>query len=366
MGFQCGIVGLPNVGKSTIFNALTATEVPAENYPFCTVDPNVGIVEVPDDRLYRLAEIYNPEKTTPTTLQFVDIAGLVKGASKGEGLGNQFLGQIRQVDAIAHIVRCFDAGNVTHVNGKVNPADDIETINTELYLRDMESLEKKIDRTEKLARTGNKEAQFELETYHKSLDHLAKDQPIRTLDLTPEENQVIRPLFLLSAKKVLYVANVSEDEILSGEPSPFTSEVMAHAGDVGAEVITLSGKIESDIAVLDDDEKEAFLKEYNLKESGLSKLINNGYKLLHLITFFTGGPKEVKAWTVREQSKAPQAAGAIHSDFERGFIKAEVFQYDKIDEYGTEKALRDRGLIRQEGREYVVQDGDVIFFKFNV
>ena len=366
MGFQCGIVGLPNVGKSTIFNALTATEVPAENYPFCTVDPNVGIVEVPDYRLRRLADIYNPEKVTPTTLQFVDIAGLVKGASKGEGLGNQFLGQIRQVDAIAHIVRCFDDGNVTHVNGKVNPADDIETINTELYLRDMESLEKKIDKTEKLAKTGNKEAQFELETYQIALDHLAKDQPIRTLELTPEENQVIRPLFLLSAKKVLYVANVSEDEILSGKPSPFTREVMAHAGDVGAEVITLSGKIESDIAALEDDEKEAFLEEYNLKESGLSKLINNGYKLLHLITFFTGGPKEVRAWTVRENSKAPKAAGAIHSDFERGFIKAEVFQYDNIDKYGSEKALRDKGLIRQEGREYVVQDGDVIFFKFNV
>lgn len=366
MGFQCGIVGLPNVGKSTIFNALTATEVPAENYPFCTVDPNIGIVEVQDHRLRRLAEIYNPEKITPTTLQFVDIAGLVKGASKGEGLGNQFLGQIRQVDAIAHIVRCFDAGNVTHVNGKVNPADDIETINTELYLRDMESLEKKIDKTEKLAKTGNKEAQFELETYQKALDHLAKDQPIRTLELSPEEHQVLRPLFLLSGKKVLYVANVSEDEILSGEPSPFTREVMAHAGDVGAEVITLSGKIESDIAALEDNEKAAFLEEYNLQESGLSKLINTGYKLLHLITFFTGGPKEVRAWTVRENSKAPQAAGAIHSDFERGFIKAEVFQYDKIDEYGSEKALRDKGLIRQEGRDYVVQDGDVIFFKFNV
>ncbi len=366
MGFQCGIVGLPNVGKSTIFNALTATEVPAENYPFCTVDPNVGIVEVPDPRLRRLGEIYTPEKVTPTTLQFVDIAGLVKGASKGEGLGNQFLGQIRQVDAIAHIVRCFDDGNITHVNGNVDPADDIETINTELYLRDMESLEKKIERVEKLAKTGNKDAQFELEVYHKAIDHLAQGQPVRTLELSPEESQIIRPPFLLSGKKVLYVANVSEEEIVSGKPSSYTQEVLAHAGDVGAEVITLSGKLESDISLLEDDEKDAFLEEYNLAEPGLAKLINSGYKLLHLITFFTGGPKEVRAWTVRENAKAPQAAGVIHSDFERGFIKAEVFQYDKIDEYGSEKALRDKGLIRQEGREYTVQDGDVIFFRFNV
>ena len=366
MGFQCGIVGLPNVGKSTIFNALTATEVPAENYPFCTVDPNIGVVEVPDPRLDRLYEIYQPEEKTPATLQFLDIAGLVKGASKGEGLGNQFLGQIRQVDAIAHIVRCFDDENITHVSGSVNPVGDIETINTELYLRDMESLEKQIDKLEKPAKTGEKEAVARRELFQRVHTHLSGGNPARTFSLSEIERRYLRPLFLLSAKKVLYVANVSEEELLSGESSGYTKEVLTHAGDTGADVITLCGKLEADIALLPEDEKATFLAEYGLKEPGLNKLIRAGYNLLHLITFFTAGPKQARAWTLRENSTAPEAAGVIHSDFQRGFIKAEVFQFDKIDQYGSEKALRDAGLIRQEGREYIVQDGDVIFFRFNV
>ncbi|MCF7803965.1 MAG: redox-regulated ATPase YchF [Candidatus Marinimicrobia bacterium] len=366
MGFQCGIVGLPNVGKSTIFNALTSTEVPAENYPFCTVEPNVGVVPVPDPRLDRLYEIYQPAEKIPTTLEFLDIAGLVKGASKGEGLGNQFLAQIRQVDAVAHIVRCFDDGNITHVGGKVDPAGDIETINTELYLRDMESLQKQIDRLEKPAKTGNKEAITKLDLFQRVYEHLSDGNPVRNMSLKDSEREYLRPLFLLTAKKVLYVANVSEEEILSGEPSEYTKEVLAHAGDIGAEVITLCGKLEADIAALPDDEKSDFLAEYGLKEPGLFKLIRAGYRLLHLITFFTAGDKATRAWTVREGSNAPEAAGEIHTDFQRGFIKAEVFQFEKIDEYGSEKALRDAGLIRQEGRDYVVQDGDVIFFRFNV
>lgn len=367
MGFQCGIVGLPNVGKSTIFNALTATAVPAENYPFCTVDPNVGVVEVPDPRVKRLVEIYHPDKITPTTLEFVDIAGLVRGASKGEGLGNQFLGQIRQVDAIAHVVRCFEDDNVTHVQGRIDPADDIETINTELNLRDMDSIQKRMDRLEKPARTGDKAARFELDVLTRAFDHLSDGNPVRTMDLEPAESEVLRTLFLLTAKKVVYVANVSEEEILSGEPSEQTQKVLAHAGDVGSEVIILCGKLESDIVGLANaEEQDAFLEEYGLKESGLDKLIRAGYELLNLITFFTAGPKEVHAWTVRARTTAPEAAGKIHTDMQRGFIRAEIFKYSDIDQYGSEKALRDKGLIKQEGRDYIVQDGDVMFVRFNV
>ncbi len=367
MGFQCGIVGLPNVGKSTIFNALTATEVPAENYPFCTVDPNVGVVEVPDKRLERLTEIYQPAKVTPTTLQFVDIAGLVRGASKGEGLGNQFLGHIRQVDAIAHVVRCFEDDNVTHVEGRIDPTDDIETINTELYLRDMESLQKRMDRLEKPAKTGDKSARFELDVLQKAFDHLSSGNPVRTLTLNADESAVLRQLFLISAKKVVYVANVGENEILSGEPSEATQKVLTHAGDVGSDVIILCGKLEADIVGLGDpEEQKSFLQEYGLEEPGLHKLIRAGYNVLHLITFFTAGPKEVRAWTVEEDASAPEAAGKIHTDFQRGFIKAEIFHFNDINQYGSEKALRDKGLIRQEGRDYIVKDGDVIYFRFNV
>jgi len=366
MGFQCGIVGLPNVGKSTIFNALTANQVPAENYPFCTVDPNIGVVEVPDFRLDRLYEIYRPAGKTATTLQFVDIAGLVRGASKGEGLGNQFLGQIREVDAIAHIVRCFDDGNITHVSGQINPAEDIETINTELYLRDLETLEKQLEKVKKPAETGDKDAIARRTVFRRAYDQLSDGKPVRNLDLSEDERDILRPLCLLSAKKVLYVANVSEDELRAGEPGNHTKEVLAHADESDAEVIILCGKLEADIATLSEDEKPLFLSEYDLQEPGLHKLIRAGYQLLHLITFFTINKNEAHAWTIRKGAKAPEAAGVVHTDFQRGFIKAEVFQFDHIDEYGSEKALRDKGLIRQEGRDYVVQDGDVIFFRFNV
>ncbi|HKJ67483.1 MAG TPA: redox-regulated ATPase YchF [bacterium] len=366
MGFQCGIIGLPNVGKSTIFNALTSNEVPAENYPFCTVDPNIGVVEVPDARLERIAEIYQPDAATPTTLQFVDIAGLVKGASKGEGLGNQFLAQIQQTEAIAHVIRCFEAENVTHITGRIDPVDDIETVNTELYLRDMETLEKRLEKTAKQAKTGDKGARIQMDVYQKAYDHLSAGQPVRTLNLDEEEAGMLQPLFLLSAKKVLYVANVSEGEIVSDETSPYTESVIQHAADVDSEVVVICGKLEQDIAQLPEDEKAEFIAEYGLKQPGLHKLIRAGYDLLHLITFFTVNPNEAHAWTIRQGATAPEAAGKVHTDFQRGFIKADVYKFSDLDEYGSEKALREHGLLRQEGRDYVVQDGDVLFFRFNV
>ncbi len=366
MGFQCGIIGLPNVGKSTIFNALTSNEVPADNYPFCTVDPNIGVVEVPDARLDRIAEIYQPGAVTPTTLQFVDIAGLVKGASKGEGLGNQFLARIQQVDAIAHVIRCFEEENVTHVTGRIDPADDIETVNTELYLRDMETLEKRMDKAVKQAKTGDKRAKAQLGVHQKAYNHLSEGHPVRTLDLNDDEAEILQPLFLLSAKKVLYVANVSEEEIVSGETSSYTESVMEHAASVDSAVVIICGKLEEDIARLPEDEKAEFILEYGLKEPGLHKLIRAGYTLLHLITFFTVNPREAHAWTVRQGSTAPEAAGKVHTDFQRGFIKADVYRFDDLDKHGSEKALREHGLLRQEGRDYVVQDGDVLFFRFNV
>ena len=366
MGFQCGIIGLPNVGKSTIFNALTANQVPAENYPFCTVDPNIGVVEVPDDRLQRIADVYDPGKVTPTTLQFVDIAGLVKGASRGEGLGNQFLGQIREVDAIAHVVRCFDDGNVTHVSGTLDPANDIEIVNTELYLRDLETLDQQIEKVSKQGKAGEKDALARKEIYQKAHRHLSAGAPLRTLELSKAEREILGPLFLLSMKPVLYVANVQEEEITSGEPGPHTRAVQDHAGSSDSRVIALCGKLEADIATLPADEKTLFLDEYGLREPGLNKLIRTGYDLLDLITFFTVNPNEARAWTVQRGANAPEAAGKVHTDFQKGFIKAEVFGFGDLAEYGSEKSLREHGLIRQEGRDYIVEDGDVLFFRFNV
>ena len=366
MGFQCGIVGLPNVGKSTIFKALTATEVPAENYPFCTVDPNIGVVGVPDDRLHRLGEIYQPEELTPTVLEFLDIAGLVKGASRGEGLGNQFLAQIRQVDAIAHIVRCFEEENVSHVSGELDPVDDIQTVNTELYLKDLESVENRKEKLRTPARTGDKEAVKELGALEKAEEHLSLGKPVRTLSLEKEEQKFIADLFLLSAKPVLYVANISEEELISETSGVQTNQVREYAEETEADAISICGKLESDIAMLPENEKTEFLQEYGLQEPGLHKLIYTGYQLLHLITFFTCNPNEARAWTIRKGATAPEAAGKVHTDFQRGFIRAEVFKFEDLDRYGSEKALREHGLVHQEGRDYIVEDGDVIFFKHNV
>ena len=364
MGFKCGIVGLPNVGKSTIFNAITSAGAHAANFPFCTIEPNVGIVQVPDARLERLAEIVSPERVVPTTMEFVDIAGLVEGASKGEGLGNRFLGHIRQVDAIAHIVRCFDDEDITHVSGSVDPERDVEIINMELILADMESLEKRYQKVHKLAKSGDKEAAADLEALEAVKAHLEKGFPVRTLDLDDRGMEATRDLFLLTAKPVLYVANVGEEDLPDG--NGYVDVVRRMAEDEEAEVVVMCGRIESEIAELDPADKADFLKDLGIEESGLDRMIRAGYRLLSLDTFFTAGKKEVRAWTVRRGSKAPQAAGVIHTDFERGFIKAEVISYDDFVSSGGEQAAREKGLLRIEGKDYVVKDGDVVHFRFNV
>src|SRR5690554_362291 len=364
MGFNCGIVGLPNVGKSTLFNALTETAAAeAANYPFCTIEPNVGRVAVPDPRLERLAEIAGSAKIIPTQLEFVDIAGLVRGASRGEGLGNQFLANIREVDAIVHVLRCFE-GDVTHVEGSVDPIRDADTVETELMIADLESVERQAENAAKRARTGDKEAKQRMAVLEPVLAALRDGRPARQVEVAEELKPLFRSLNLLTAKPVLYVANVAEHEVATG--NAYSEQVRARAEAEGAAMVVVSAAIEAEIATLEPEEKQAFLEELGLKESGLARLIRAGYELLDLITFFTIGPKEARAWTVQRGAKAPQAAGVIHSDFERGFIRAETISYEDYIALGGEQGAKDAGRMRAEGKDYVVADGDVFHFRFNV
>jgi GTP-binding protein YchF len=360
---KCGIVGLPNVGKSTLFNALTAAEVPAENYPFCTIDPNVGIVPVPDPRLGVLEGIVNPKKTIPTTMEFVDIAGLVAGASKGEGLGNKFLANIRETHAIAHVVRCFENDDVAHVSDAIDPIDDIETINTELALADLESVEKQLYKAEKNAKTAKKEEIYVRDTMKKVKEHLDAGFPVRSLELDDNQRKILRNLHLITGKPVMYVANVNEDGFID---NPHLKAVEEYAAKEGAEVVAICASIEAEIAVLDEEDKAVFLADFGAKEPGLNRVIRHGYALLGLQTFFTTGPKEVRAWTTKVGATAPEAAGEIHTDFQKGFIRAEVIDYDDFVAGNGEQGAKEAGRLRLEGKEYIVREGDVMRIRFNV
>ncbi len=370
MKLNVGIVGLPNVGKSTIFNALTETaKAGVANYPFCTIDPNVGIVDVPDERLEKLAEISGSQKIIPATIEFVDIAGLVKGASKGEGLGNQFLANIRNVSAIAHVVRCFEDSDVVHVEGSVNPVRDAEIIETELILADLQSVEKRLEKVIKPAKSGNKEAKFEVEALTKAKEILENLQPLRTNTdkFTEEQLEYLKKtIFPLTLKPLMYVANIGEEDLPEGENNPYVKAIKEKAEKEGAPVVVLSGKVEQELIEIPKEERKELLEAYGLKEPGLNKMIRTGYSLLDLITYFTTGEKETRAWTVKRGTKAPQAAGEIHSDFERGFIAAEVINYDELVKYGSLAKAKEAGAVRIEGKDYVVQDGDVMLFRFNV
>lgn len=363
---KLGIVGLPNVGKSTLFNAITKAGAESANYPFCTIEPNVGMVAVPDERLDVLSKMYNSQRLLPTVIEFVDIAGLVKGASKGEGLGNKFLSHIREVDAIVHVVRCFEDGNIVHVDGSIGPKRDVETINLELIFADLEMIERRMDRTKKNLKSGDKKFQIEMEVLEAIKAHLESGKPARSMSFDAEQQQIVDQIFLITLKPVLYAGNVSEEDLSSLEDNKFLTELKELAASEGSEVMVICAKVEEEISQLEDAEKAEFLEAMGLEESGLDKLIKASYKILGLISYLTAGPQEVRAWTITKGTKAPQAAGKIHSDFERGFIRAEIVAYDDLMACGTYNTAKEKGLVRSEGKEYVMQDGDVTLFRFNV